>query len=150
MPTLKADGKLVDDQWHPVDQRPAGDAANAHWALLPEDLWNNDPGLMLAVDAEPQPEHLQAECIGIHFAAFNDGRGLSLAVLLRQRLGYTGMLRAYGDVHPDMLHYLSRCGFDSFELPHNRSVDTALQALQPYSAYYQASAVDPEPKFRRS
>ena len=41
--------------------------------------------LVLSVDSEPQSDWVEADLIGIEFPAFTDGRGLSLAVLLRQR-----------------------------------------------------------------
>ena len=55
--------------------------------------------------------------IAIRFSTVNDGRGLSIAVILRTRLGFKGELRAIGEVHEDVLHYMRRCGIDSYELP---------------------------------
>ena len=106
-------------------------------------------GLRLAVDTTIEERFLSAPRIAIDFPAFNDGRGLSLAVLLRSRHGYTGDIMATGDVHEDMLHYLRRCGFTSFLMPDERNLDSALSTLAPYSDYYQASVVQPEPAFRR-
>jgi uncharacterized protein (DUF934 family) len=54
--------------------------------------------------------------IAIRFPVFTDGRGYSLARLLRGRHGYAGELRAVGDVLRDQLYFLQRCGFDSFAL----------------------------------
>ena len=51
----------------------------------------------------------------LHFPKFTDGRAYSQARLLRERLGYTGELRATGSVLQDQLPFLLRCGFDSFE-----------------------------------
>jgi uncharacterized protein (DUF934 family) len=120
--------------------------------LLTPAEWTPDSeaGLLLAVDDEPQPEFAKARLIAVEFPNFHDGRGLSLAVLLRTRLGYAGELRAVGDVHPDLIHYLRRCGFDSFLLPEGRHVGLEDAVLAPYSDYYQASAVEPHPAFRRS
>ena len=70
-------------------------------------------------------------------------------MLLRTRHGYAGDIVATGDVHEDMLHYLRRCGFTSFLVPDERSLDTALSTLAPYSDYYQASVIEPQPAFRR-
>ena len=106
-------------------------------------------GVRLAVDQSIEERFLEAERIAIEFPAFNDGRGLSLAVLLRSRHGYSGDIMATGDVHEDMLHYLRRCGFTSFLMPDERHLETALSTLAPYSDYYQASVVEPEPVFRR-
>ena len=106
-------------------------------------------GVRLTVDHPLEERYLAAERIAIEFPAFNDGRGLSLAVLLRTRHGYGGDIMATGDVHEDMLHYLRRCGFTSFLVPDDRNFETALSTLAPYSDYYQASVIEPEPAFRR-
>lgn len=108
-------------------------------------------GVILEVDTEPQPEFAAAPLIAINFPAFNDGRGLSLAVLLRTRYGFRGELRAVGDVHPDLIHYMKRCGFDTFLLPDDRSFPGGADssALAPHADYYQASVLEPEPAFRR-
>jgi len=45
--------------------------------------WQAGDPLVLAGDAEPSEAHTQASAIAIEFPAFNDGRGLSVAVLLR-------------------------------------------------------------------
>ena len=113
--------------------------------------WTPDcgKGVRLAVDQPVEERLLAADRIAIEFPAFNDGRGLSQAVLLRSRHGYAGDIMATGDVHEDMLHYMRRCGFTSFLVPDGRSLETALETLAPYSDYYQASVIEPEPAFRR-
>ena len=50
----------------------------------------------------------------LDFPKFTDGRAYTQARLLRERLGYTGELRASGAVFIDQLPFLLRCGFDSF------------------------------------
>lgn len=148
MPTLSNSGDVINDAWF-VSEQAADDSKPG--AMVPADRWQPDSGagLYLGVDAEPEAAYSAAAIIAIDFPAFNDGRGLSLAVLLRERLGFTGELRALGDVHPDMLHYLKRSGFTSFELPAERNLATAQTALQPYTAYYQGSIAEPTPVFRR-
>ena len=106
-------------------------------------------GTALGVDVEPEPRFAEASLIAIEFPVFHDGRGLSLAVLLRTRCGYTGELRAVGDVHPELIHYLRRCGFDSFLLPEGHRLSANDDRLAPYSDYYQASIVETLPAFRR-
>lgn len=54
--------------------------------------------------------------IAVNFPKFVDGRGYSTAALLRQRYGYTGELRAVGDVLHDQLFFMRRVGFDSYAL----------------------------------
>ena len=123
------------------------DAEPIDWRPL--EGWGPGEPLMLQVWDEPGAEIVEASIIGIEFPAFTDGRGLSLAVLLRTRLGFTGQLRATGAVHEDLLHYMVRCGFDAFELPDERCQATALSMLTPYTEHYQASVSNPDPAFRR-
>ena len=71
--------------------------------------------------------------IAIRFPVFTDGRGYSLARLLRGRHGYAGELRAVGDVLRDQLYFLQRCGFDSFALRADQPPEEALAAFHDYS-----------------
>jgi len=57
----------------------------------------------------------QLPVVVLEFPKFRDGRGYSSAVLLRDRYGYTGEIRAVGEVLRDQAAYLIRCGFDAFE-----------------------------------
>ena len=51
--------------------------------------------------------------IEVNFPTYGDGRGYSSARVLREH-GFTGELRAVGDVLLDQLSHMRRCGFDSF------------------------------------
>lgn len=51
--------------------------------------------------------------IEVAFPKYRDGRGYSSARILREA-GYTGELRAAGDVLVDQIPPMRRCGFDSF------------------------------------
>jgi uncharacterized protein (DUF934 family) len=77
--------------------------------------------------------------ISILFPVYTDGRGFSLAQLLRSEYGWTGEMRAVGDVLIDTMHYLARCGFDSFVLKEGHDPLQALKALETFSAFYQRS-----------
>jgi uncharacterized protein (DUF934 family) len=90
------------------------------------------------------------EGISIAFPAFTDGRGYSLARLVRERYGYQGELRATGDVGIDQLAYLARCGFDAFELPDNINEAAALAAFTRIRQTYQASVGAPQPHYAES
>lgn len=56
--------------------------------------------------------------VALAFPAFNDGRSFSKAELLRSRHGFTGALRAVGQVLVDQLPHMLRLGFDQFEVSH--------------------------------
>ena len=77
--------------------------------------------------------------IEVAFPKFRDGRGDSSARILREA-GYTGELRAQGDVLVDQIAYMKRCGFDSFapEKPINQADVEA--ALTRWPAHYQGAA----------
>jgi len=87
--------------------------------------------------------------VEVHFPKFTDGRGYSIARLLRERYGYRGELRAVGDVQRDQLFYLSRVGFDAFLMREGEAPEAALAALADFSEAYQASVERPLPLFRR-
>ena len=87
--------------------------------------------------------------IAVEFAQFVDGRGYSIGRLLRERHGFTGELRAIGDVLRDQLLALTRCGFNSFALKDGKSLEDALQAFDEFSGAYQNTVDQPVPYYRR-
>jgi len=89
----------------------------------------DDPGLIL--------DRIQgASRVEIHFPKFGDGRGYSLARLLR-RHGYRGELRAVGQFTRDHLLFMERVGFDAFELREGEDAEEALGAFHDFSGAYQ-------------
>lgn len=56
----------------------------------------------------------------IDFPRFRDGRGFTLARTLRERFGFAGDIRAQGNLLPDQLALLRRCGFSSVGVPSER------------------------------
>ncbi len=91
----------------------------------------------------------QFNVIGVNFPAFADGRGYSLARLISEREGYTGELRAIGDVLIDQLFFMKRCGFNTYLLEEGLAADTAINYFSTFSAPYQLAADIKEPLFRR-
>jgi uncharacterized protein (DUF934 family) len=87
--------------------------------------------------------------IAIDFPKFTDGRGYSIAYLLRSRFGYRGELRAIGDVLPDQLFYMKRVGFDAFAVRADKDIRQALRSLRPFTDVYQGSWDNAVPAFRR-
>ncbi len=75
--------------------------------------------------------------VEVNFPKFGDGRGFSIARLLRDRHGYRGELRAVGQVTRDHLYYLEQCGFDAFELREGEDAAESLSAFDDFSASYQ-------------
>ena len=168
MPNIIKNGKVVADTWLPVDAvdgalpdpLPGGDL------LSPLALWRAHSAELLAhaslsggrlgvrVEGHDDPEAIAADLphftlIAVHFPQFGDGRGYTLARLLRERYGYRGELRAVGDVIRDNLFFLAQCGFDAFELAAAADLEAALASLTDFSESYQTSAAQPQPLFRR-
>jgi uncharacterized protein (DUF934 family) len=135
---------------------PAGDVivSLAQWqaqkdALLARQgrvgVWlaNTDDPAVIAGDLQ----HI--EVVAVDFPHFTDGRGASIGRLLRERHGWKGELRAVGDVIRDVIFYLSRCGFDAFDLRPGEDAQAALPAFEDFSEAYQISVERPQPLFRR-
>jgi uncharacterized protein (DUF934 family) len=151
---------LGDDDWELLRER--GGALPAGRIIVPLERWLAERDALLArgnaavwVDSHEEPDALSPDAarlplIAINFPVFHDGRGLSAAVLLRTRLGFAGDLRAIGDVQVDVLSYMRRCGFSSFLLAPGVDAGQALSNLRVMSDYYQGSATEPAPLFRRA
>jgi uncharacterized protein (DUF934 family) len=77
--------------------------------------------------------------VEVNFPAFTDGRGYSAARILREA-GYTGELRAVGDVLVDQLFAMRRCGFDSFAPQAPLDAADVETALSRWADVYQATA----------
>lgn len=78
--------------------------------------------------------------VEVDFPRFRDGRGFSSASILREA-GYTGEIKATGDVLVDLVAFMRRCGFDSFEPDVALDSATVEASLNRYPEVYQ-SAVD--------
>ena len=161
---LSKDGTISDDDYRWVIE-PADDAqddttqdtatvpsiaADEHLLVSTENLsllaqTTGKKGVLLTVTDDVQAllteQRLSLDTldiVAINFANFNDGRGYSFASLLR-RAGYTGELRAVGDVFKDTLFYMKRCGFDSYVLKADKSLDEAKSGLTAFTQGYQAT-----------
>jgi len=75
--------------------------------------------------------------IDVSFPKFGDGRGYSIARLLRERHGYRGELRAVGHITRDLLFFMESCGFDAFELREGEDPRAALASFEDFSHSYQ-------------
>ena len=75
--------------------------------------------------------------VEVNFPKFGDGRGYSIAVLLRRRYGYKGELRAVGQITRDHLYFMDRVGFDAFELREGEDAAEALASFKDFSVSYQ-------------
>ena len=106
--------------------------------------------LEVANDVDPRTLDLAgATRIDLQFPVFTDGRAYSQAFLLRRRLGFSGELRATGDVLIDQLVQMQRTGFDVAVLAEGVDAGAAQRQLNRYLGFYQGSAVDTQPLFAK-
>ena len=92
--------------------------------------------------------------IEITFPKYTDGRGYSIAALLRRRLGYKGELRAVGQVQRDQLNLMVRTGFDAMILDPSALGEADPEAIFKdavgfFTEVYQASADGRETVFAK-
>jgi phosphoadenosine phosphosulfate reductase len=114
-------------------------------ALLPE---VGEPAIVLEPTADAAALAAAAGTggvVAIRFPAFGDGRGHSLAVLLRERHGFKGEVRAVGYLIPDVAPFLLRSGFDTAGITDANDVETWKQALTRIRHIYQPGFRNPQP-----
>lgn len=165
MATLIKERRIVADNWRLLNRGPAGELPELPCAgdvIVPLALWlerredvSSYPGRIgLWLDPDEGPEAIAGEIerfpvIAVNFPKFGDGRGYSIARLLRERHGYKGELRAIGDVLHDHLFFMTQCGIDAFALREDQDAEEALSVFDTFSDSYQTSVLRPVPLFRR-
>ncbi len=160
MRVLIRERRVIADRW--VFAGTSAELPAQGDVLVPLSLWSAERdglaarpgriGVLLAPADDPAAlvdDLPQLALVAVDFPQATDGRGYSTARLLRERYGYTGELRAVGDVGRDQLFNLARVGFDAFALRDGEDVAGALAAFADFSEAYQASVERPQPLFRR-
>lgn len=148
-------------------EAPAGSAAENSAENTAESASENAASASAAPSPSPAPGVLQiandadvlalaaegalqgVTCIELNFPKFTDGRAYSQAVLLRRRLGFTGELRATGDVLIDQLLLMQRSGFTSAVLAAGVNAEAAPRQFVVFDEFYQGDAQQPRPHFAR-
>ncbi|HUZ67628.1 MAG TPA: DUF934 domain-containing protein [Beijerinckiaceae bacterium] len=164
---LYKNGSFIKDAWRSISE--GEDAPPAGHVILPLDWWlaereafegSNAPlGLRLDPGASVSaflPDLHRFSLLALAFPKFQDGRNFSLARLLRERHGFSGELRAVGEVLLDQIQAMARCGFDAFEIT-DPNTERALREGRAFgvSHFYQPSLgrdrpVGDRPWIRRS
>jgi uncharacterized protein (DUF934 family) len=107
--------------------------------------------LVIANDLNPLDSDLAGiKSIVLNFPKFTDGRAFTQAVMLRKRAGFTGEIRATGDVLVDQLQQMARSGFDVAELRADQDLAAGQRQLDRYAEFYQADVVQKAPHFANS
>ena len=150
MSRLVVDGGERADTWQHLagDESPGGGdftVGIARWRKQRDELLaylegtGRSLGVRLAIDTDPADlahdiRHFALVVIEIPHAA--DGRFFSIAARLREQLRYRGELRVTGDVAPDQLSFMQRCGINAFELGDAVDVEGFIRR---YQRFYQSS-----------
>ncbi len=154
---------LVADEWRAIEEDGDGDGDGAvrgagsvavrslilplaRWQVERDRWWLWVGRLGVRIAPGDRVERLESDLvrlalIAIEFSGPSEGRGYSQARVLRDRYGFAGEIRAVGHVKLDQLFFLSRCGFDTFELSEGIDPQQALQALRQFDVAYQPGAV---------
>ena len=101
---------------------------------------SSETGNVLVVQSSDSLEDLvdqlaSVERVEVTFPKFGDGRGFSIARLLRKRYGYRGELRAVGHVVRDHLQPMEAVGFDAFLLKDGEDAEAALRAFSDFPIF---------------
>lgn len=147
MPLIKG-GEVVADGYARVtvdDAIPANGALLVDLALFRQkrdELLARGGNLGVSLASDEPPSELESDLghlslVALEFPAFRDGRAFSYARLLRERLGFTGEIRAVGDVLAEQLHFLDRCGFDAFEVSDSNALELWNTASKEFDVWYQ-------------
>jgi uncharacterized protein (DUF934 family) len=156
---------IVNDPWQRLERGADGSLPAVPATgdiIVPLGLWQakraellGRPGrLGVWLDSSEEPAAIADDLhlfgvVAVNFPKVTDGRGYSTACLLRQRYGWRGELRAFGDIWRDQLFFLASCGFSSFALREGEDPREALAAFGDFSETYQGSVRQPLPLFRR-
>ena len=155
---LTPDGaELVDDRFTTVaddEAIPAGDIilSLTRYQAEGEALAGSgrDIGVVLAGDEEVETlvyDLPRIPVIALSFAKYRDGRHYSSARLLRERYGYTGEVRAVGDVLREQAGFMVRCGIEVFAPSDGSTPEQWAAATARYRHVYQRAADSREPIF---
>lgn len=161
MPKLVKDGAIVTNDWTLIKEAE-GFIVPEGPMIVPLSIWQAqeaqlkeraDVGVWLNSDETPEQLADVVDAlplIALNFPVFKDGRPFSTARLLRERYGFAGELRAVGHIIRDQLCYMRRCGFNAFDFgAQDIDLEQAVQSLNDFTEYYQASVNEPLPLFRR-
>ena len=164
MPKIIKNREIIEDQWvtlpDPEEQLSSTeDDANiivelAYWLSNKATLTlrSSQTGILITGADEPETfkgELEQVDLIAINFTKFGDGRGYSIARLLRERYNFQQEIRAVGDVLRDQLRFMERCGFDAYALRADRNMEEALESFTCLTIDYQSDVLETRPIYAR-
>jgi uncharacterized protein (DUF934 family) len=148
---LIRDGAAIDDAWVTVGDDDG--MPDARPAIITLERWRTDREALIGRNAplgvRLGSDQSAADIVGdldrfavvaLEFPVFTDGRAFTSARLLRERYGYTGEVRAVGNVLRDQVLFMLRCGFDAFEMKSDDAAENWRAAIAEIDVFYQAAA----------
>ena len=115
------------------------------WQAHREQLLQRTAPVGVKLRSDQPPELIAADLsslamVALEFPVFRDGRAYSHARLLREKYGFTGEIRAVGDVLLEQLHFMQRTGFDAFEYHSDDPLRDLEIAAGDFHVWYQPAA----------
>ncbi len=152
---LYKNGRSVDDPWRPAPDE--GLVPSSDPTILPLKAWMEQRDALvgrdqrLGVRIEPGesidaivPDLARLALIALSFPKFTDGRSFSKAKMLRDEHGFTGEIRAVGEVLWDQLQLMARCGFDTFQITHEPTLRALERGKKPFMSDFYQPGLTPE------
>lgn len=156
MAQLWKNGEFVEDCWQRLaddETLPKGGkslVSHARWIAERETLKaSGSVGLYLTAGEEIddlEDDLALFPVIALDFPKFSDGRSFSVARLLREKCGFEGEIRAYGEVLIDQIAYMYRCGFSTMEVTHEPTRKSLLNGDVPMVNLFMQPALGDEEK----
>jgi uncharacterized protein (DUF934 family) len=146
---LIKDGAFIEDHYVTLgddDPQPANGTivSLARFEKERDALVARNAPLGVRLKSDESPERLgedldRLSVVVLEFPKFRDGRAFSWARMLRTRLGFKGEIRATGHFLYDQLAFMTRVGFDAFEVRENFTVEEFARAMGEMTYVYQPS-----------
>ena len=148
---LLKDGAIATDNWVLLgddDDLPLENpviVSLERWQAERDTLRGRNAPVGVRLKSDQSPELIEDdldrfEQISLEFPRFGDGRPYSYARMLRERFSFKGEIRAVGDVLVDQFMFMTRVGFDAFEIPDGADPKKYLADLEKVTIWYQSAA----------
>lgn len=132
--------RVADDQ--PLPENDKAIVSLERWQAERETLRQRNAAIGVSLKSDQSPlliaEDLdRLSLVALEFPKFTDGRAFSYARVLRDKLGFTGEIRAFGQVLRDQYVFMLRCGIDTIEPPDGKRIEGYAEALKEFTVFYQ-------------
>ena len=146
---------IVDDPWRQLkadESMPADEPViigKARYLAERDALAGRNAPLGLLIEAGEGLTGLSPADIGrfaliaLSFPKYTDGRAYSVARILRENHGFSGELRAVGNVLRDQIEFMRRCGFETFDIAHEGTLRAIVNgSIKTVDIHYQPAGLE--------